>query len=90
VSLGRILHAASVGLRQAVGCEKTYVMLFAEHPRYHHVHVHVVPRMSWFGDEDRGPRVFRFLEVPEDEQVNVIERERVAGELGEAMTRLLA
>ncbi len=81
--LGSLLHAASAALRATVGCAKTYVMLFAEHPRYAHVHLHVVPRMAWFGDEERAYRAFRFLDVPEDEQVSVAERERLAVEIGD-------
>lgn len=81
-SLGRLLRAASIALKQAVGCEKTYVMLFAEQELFAHVHLHVVPRMSWFGPDERAAGAFRFLNVPPDEQVSVAERERLAQELG--------
>ena len=88
-ALGPILRAASVALKQAVGCGKTYVILFAEHPRYPHVHLHVVPRMDWFTENDRSTAVFRFLNVPEQEQVGVDERERLATEIGQTMRALL-
>lgn len=88
-ALGSILRAASVALKQVVGCGKTYVILFAEHPRYPHVHLHVVPRMDWFTDNDSSTSVFRFLNVPEREQVGVDERERLASEIGQAMRALL-
>jgi diadenosine tetraphosphate (Ap4A) HIT family hydrolase len=84
-ALGPILAAASEALRQAVGCRKTYVMLFAEHPLYPHVHLHVVPRMDWFTKDDLATAVFRFLNVPEQDQVAVGERERLAAEIGQAM-----
>jgi diadenosine tetraphosphate (Ap4A) HIT family hydrolase len=90
VGLGRILHAASVALEQVVACAKTYVILFAEHPRYPHVHLHVVPRMEWFGERDRSTEVFRFLSVAEDEQVSVEERERLAAALGVRMQEVLS
>jgi diadenosine tetraphosphate (Ap4A) HIT family hydrolase len=88
-ALGPIIRAASVALKQSVGCEKTYVVLFTEHPRYPHLHLHIVPRMSWFGENDRSGAVFRFLTGPEEEHVSVDERERLAGEVGGAMRSLL-
>lgn len=84
-SLGRLLKAASVALKRAVGCRKTYVILFAEHPLYPHVHLHVVPRMDWFTDNDRATSVFRFLNVPEEDRVTVSERERLAAEVGQTL-----
>ena len=84
-SLGRILYAASATLREAVGCERTYVMLFAEAEGYRHVHVHVVPRMPWFGHEDEGPRVFRHMNAPDDERVPADEQRRLAVAIGDAL-----
>jgi diadenosine tetraphosphate (Ap4A) HIT family hydrolase len=75
---GELLRAVSAAVADVVGCRRTYVVLFAEQPRYHHLHVHVVPRMDWFTEGDLGPEVFRYLRVPEDEQVPVEERERLA------------
>jgi diadenosine tetraphosphate (Ap4A) HIT family hydrolase len=89
VELGTILRAASIALKRVVSCDKTYVMLFAEHPRYPHLHLHVVPRMHWFTDDDRSTAVFRFLNVPEDEQVAVDERERLARAIGASMAEII-
>lgn len=89
-ALGSLLRAATAALRQAVGCRRTYVILFAEHPRYAHLHLHVVPRMDWFTESDTATAVFRFLDVSEDEQVTVSERERLAVEIGEAIRSTLA
>ena len=89
VELGAILRAASISLKQIVGCDKTYVILFAEHPRYPHVHFHVVPRMHWFTDDDRSTAVFRFLNVAEEEQVAVDERERLARAIGASMAEVI-
>jgi diadenosine tetraphosphate (Ap4A) HIT family hydrolase len=77
-SLGHLLRAASAALYRVVESEKTYVMLFAEAEGHQHVHFHVVPRMDDFTSEDRGPGVFRFLNVPESEQVSPEERDRLA------------
>lgn len=87
-SLGPILRAASVALREVVRCEKTYVLLYAE-TGHHHVHFHVVPRMADFGADERGTAVFRFLDVPETEQVPAAERDELASRIGEAMRREL-
>ena len=88
-SLGPILRAASVALKGAVGCEKTYVILFAEHPRYPHVHLHVVPRMDWFTEDDKSTSVFRFLNAPEQDQVSASDRERLAAEIRQTIHTLL-
>jgi diadenosine tetraphosphate (Ap4A) HIT family hydrolase len=54
-----------------LGCAKAYAVFFAEAEGFEHLHVHVVPRMDWFGPEQRGPAVFSLLgrsagaEVPE-------------------------
>jgi diadenosine tetraphosphate (Ap4A) HIT family hydrolase len=82
--IGRIAHTASVALEELVGCQKTYVMLFAEHPDFH-LHFHVVPRMPWFTPDDLAGNVFRFVNVPEEEQVPLAERERLAGAIAAAL-----
>lgn len=64
-------------------------MLFAEMEGHEHVHFHVVPRMRSFGPDERGPSVFRFLNIPEKEQVPEGERERLAFRIGSAMTSAL-
>ena len=66
-------------------CEKTYVILFAEKPGFHHLHVHVVPRMASFDESQRGPGAFQFLNAPESEWVREAERERLAREIGAAI-----
>jgi diadenosine tetraphosphate (Ap4A) HIT family hydrolase len=88
-SLGLLLRAAAIALHEVLDCEKTYVMLFTEQEGHEHLHFHVVPRMATFGDDDRGARVFRFLNVPESEFLPVDERERLACLLG-AIRRELA
>jgi len=82
-SLGPLLSAATSALRAVVGCERTYVVLFAENPGFRHVHLHVVPRMASFGEADTGPNVFHFLNAPEHEQVSTARRDELAEQLRE-------
>ncbi len=60
-ALGDLLRRATVALRSVTGCEKTYVMLFAEAEGFAHLHVHVVPRMPDQPADRRGPDVFGYL-----------------------------
>lgn len=90
-ALGPLLHAASAALHDVTGCSKTYIVLFAELDGHQHVHFHVVPRMQWFGPDERGTAVFRFLNLPEAEQVPISERQRLSVLIGDEMrTRLAA
>lgn len=59
--LGPLLHRVSRALHAALGCEKTYIAQFAEHPDHRHVHVHVVARPPDLPGELRGPRIFATL-----------------------------
>ena len=67
--LGVLLQQVSASLKQVTGCQKTYVMQFAEHPQHPHVHFHVVPRLNKQPETHRGPRVMKYLQVTEDEYV---------------------
>jgi diadenosine tetraphosphate (Ap4A) HIT family hydrolase len=59
--MGLLLREASIALKNVTGCQKTYVMLFAEKEGFTHLHFHVVPRMDDFPDERVGPGVFAYL-----------------------------
>jgi diadenosine tetraphosphate (Ap4A) HIT family hydrolase len=84
--LGLLQGRLSAGLRQAVGCVKTYSALFAEAEGFAHLHVHLVPRMPDQPPDRRGPAVFAYLAddhalvVPEDEQ------DRIAREIKNLVT----
>jgi diadenosine tetraphosphate (Ap4A) HIT family hydrolase len=56
--LGPLIKRVSAALQEVVGCEKTYVVQFAEHPNHPHVHVHVIARPVDLAAEHRGPRIF--------------------------------
>jgi proline iminopeptidase len=81
VELGPMLRRLTSALRAAVGCEKTYVMLFAEQQGFAHLHLHVVPRMADLPDEHRGPRVLHLLEQPEEAWIGQAAKDDLAGEL---------
>ena len=69
-ALGPLLRDVSRSLHDLCGCEKTYVVQFAESRDHRHVHVHVIPRPPDLADERRGPGIFAFLGVPESERVS--------------------
>jgi diadenosine tetraphosphate (Ap4A) HIT family hydrolase len=70
--LGPLLTNLTAALREVVGCEKTYVALFAEAEGFQHVHFHVMPRHGDLDPAFRGPRAFGMLggdparHVPDD------------------------
>ena len=66
VELGPLLVRLTSALREVLGCEKTYVALFAEAEGFAHAHFHVVPRMADLDPSFRGPGVFQLLGVPEE------------------------
>ena len=69
VELGRLQRSVSRALCETTGCVKTYVVQFAEHPLYPHVHFHVIARYADQPDDKRGPQVFGYLGVPDDQRV---------------------
>lgn len=60
-AMGTLIRRCSAALRSLTGCTKSYFMFFAEAEGFSHLHVHVVPRMEWFAQEQTGPRVFSLL-----------------------------
>jgi diadenosine tetraphosphate (Ap4A) HIT family hydrolase len=77
-ALGSILRRTSRALTTVVGSTKAYFMFFAEADGFAHLHVHVVPRMEWFTQDQLGPRVFAFLGGPESEWVTEHDRDDLA------------
>ena len=84
--LGVLLRRVSAALRVATGCVKTYAVQFAEQAEHPHVHFHVIPRMAAQPDNRRGPRVFAYLGVPDEERVSEERMNAIAVEV----RRLLA
>jgi diadenosine tetraphosphate (Ap4A) HIT family hydrolase len=83
--LGPLVHRVSAALHDVVGCEKTYVAQFAEHPQHRHVHVHVIPRAADLPHEHQGPRVFSLLGVPDEECVTEARMDALAEELAQRL-----
>ncbi|MGO9660850.1 MAG: HIT family protein [Acidimicrobiales bacterium] len=67
--LGPLIRLVSRALGEVLGCAKTYVAQFAEHPQHNHVHFHIIPRAPDQPEELRGPRVFAGLGGPEERWV---------------------
>ena len=84
--LGVLLRRVSAALRQVTGCVKTYAVQFAEQAEHPHVHFHVIPRMAAQPADRRGPRVFAYLGVPDEERVSEERMNAIAVEV----RRLLA
>lgn len=81
VELGRLIRRISVILKTLTGCAKTYVTQFAEHVEHPHVHFHVVPRMADLPEDHRGPNIFKYLGVPEEERVSETAMNQIASEV---------
>ena len=85
VELGRLLRRVSLALKAATGCVKTYVIQFAEAADHPHVHFHVVPRMAGQPEDHRGPYVFRYLGVTEEERVTEARMNELAAQIREIL-----
>jgi len=81
VELGRLIRRISVILKTLTGCAKTYVAQFAEHVEHPHVHFHIVPRMADLPEDRRGPNIFTYLGVPEEERVSETAMNQLASEI---------
>ena len=84
--LGPLIRDLSRGLTVAVGCEKTYVAQFAEHPLHRHVHVHVIPRAVDHPPELIGPHVFGAIGVDDEQAVAASRMDVVARLLREQLS----
>ena len=83
--LGRLLPVVSQALQKVVGCQKTYVVQFAEHPEHPHVHFHVIPITADVPAERRGPGVFGYLGVPKDDRVSEAAMNEIAAKVRKAL-----
>jgi diadenosine tetraphosphate (Ap4A) HIT family hydrolase len=52
-------------LHQEVACSKEYIVCFAEKEGFHHIHIHVIPRLPDIRPELKGPLVFSLLKPEE-------------------------
>lgn len=81
MELGPLIRDVSRAIQAVIGCEKTYVVQFAEHPQHPHVHVHVIPRARDLPDDQRGPRVFGLLGVSDELSVPEDRMDEIAQQL---------
>jgi diadenosine tetraphosphate (Ap4A) HIT family hydrolase len=85
VELGPLLRDVSRVLGSVLGCAKTYVVQFAEHPQHPHVHFHVVPRAEDHPVELLGPQVFKALGVQAPARVPEARMNLIAAKVSEAL-----
>jgi diadenosine tetraphosphate (Ap4A) HIT family hydrolase len=76
--LGPLLVGLSRALEEGLEARKAYVVFFAEAEGFAHVHIHVVPRSDSLPAEHRGPRVFQYLEGPQDQWVSPTTMDEIA------------
>lgn len=76
--LGALIREVSLALKRHTGCQKTYVMQFAESADHPHVHFHIVPRMPEQAPDDIAYRVMRRLGVPLTERCEESEMNALA------------
>lgn len=86
LELGVLIRRVSQGLKLTVACRKTYVVQFAEAVEHPHVHFHIIPRMADQPPEYRGPKIFGYLGVPEQEYVSEERMNEIAEELRSFLT----
>jgi diadenosine tetraphosphate (Ap4A) HIT family hydrolase len=78
VELGQLLQQTSKALVEVLGCQKTYVMMFAEAAGFNHVHFHVVPRAHDLDADHRGSSIFEYLKRPESEWIPLAAQDELA------------
>lgn len=84
--IGPLLHRLSQALGDELGCEKTYVMQFAEADGFSHLHFHLVPRQADMPADHRGSGVFHYLTRPKAEWVSAERRDELAQAIGARLT----
>lgn len=84
--LGPLIKRVSQALHDVTGCEKTYVVQFAESADHRHVHIHVIPRRPDLPDDQRGPRIFTQLGLPEEDGVPEARMDALAMQLRAELT----
>jgi diadenosine tetraphosphate (Ap4A) HIT family hydrolase len=87
-ALGVLLRRVSSALQRVVGCERTYVVQFAEHPDHPHVHFHVIPRLVDQPAETRGPRVFALSGVPPQDRIDEAQMNAIAEGVRQALVSI--
>ncbi len=77
--LGPLLVELSRAVQVVIGCDKTYVAQFAEHPDHRHVHFRVIARARDLDSEFVGPQVFTIANTLDD--ISETRRDEIAAAL---------
>lgn len=83
--LGPLMRDVSRAISEVVGCEKTYVVQFAEHADHPRIHVHLIPRAPDLPGRLRGPGIFSLLGVGADRAVSAARMSEIADRLDGAL-----
>ncbi len=83
--LSRLLAATSKALYAELGCDKEYVMCFAEGEGTRHIHVHVVAKQGNLAPAARGANIFSLLNVPPERVVPAETIQSLVAKLKERM-----
>lgn len=83
--LGKLLPLVSQVLQQVVGCQKTYLVQFADHPDHPHVHFHVIPITADLPAERRGAGIFTYVGVVEKERVSEAAMNEIAAKIRDVL-----
>ena len=76
--LGALLREVSLALKRQTGCQKIYIMQFAESAEHPHAHFHIVPRFAKQAPEDLAYRVMRRLGVSLSQRCDEAEMNQLA------------
>jgi diadenosine tetraphosphate (Ap4A) HIT family hydrolase len=85
--VGPLLIALSAALEDALEARKAYVAFLAEAKGLEHLHIHVMLRKDDMPPEQRGKRVFDWLDMPKGEAMTDGEADRIALDLRPLVTR---
>ena len=85
--LGALIQSVSRAIETVTGCEKTYVVQFAEHPDHPHVHVHLIPRQADLAADLRGPGVSRLQGVDDETRVTDRRMNEISEQIAEQLSR---
>ena len=86
LELGSLIRQVSLALKAVTGCQKTYVIQFAEAAEHPHVHFHIVPRMADQPADRKGPQIFGYLGVPDDKRVSEARMNEIGAAVREVLT----
>lgn len=86
--LGQLQRRVSLALHAVTGCAKTYVVQFAEAAEHPHVHFHVIPILADMPADHRGPAVFKYLGVPEDQRVSETRMNEIGAQIRILLTEI--